>query len=143
MSRDGFLAMDAIRKKFGGTIALRDVSITAARGEVHALVGENGAGKSTLMNILSGAVAPDSGRISIDGEPVTMASPHQANRLGVRAVHQEFSLVPHLTIAENILMGKMPSRGRLWVDWRQAHTRARPIFWPQGAWVRRPVHRAD
>jgi len=128
MIADGFLVMSGIHKRFGGTVALRNVSMSAACGEVHALVGENGAGKSTLMNVLSGAVLPDSGRILIDGVPVIMSTPHQANKLGVRAVHQEFSLVPHLTIAENILMGKMPSRHGLWVDWREAHLRARRIL---------------
>lgn len=128
MSTDGFLAMEGIHKRFGGTIALKNVSLSAALGEVHALVGENGAGKSTLMNVLSGAVLPDSGKISIGGAPVTMSTPHQANRLGIRAVHQEFSLVPHLSIAENILMGKMPNRRGLWVDWRAAHIGARRIL---------------
>ncbi len=80
------------------------------------------------MNVLSGAVTPDSGRISIDGTAVTMSTPHQANRLGIRAVHQEFSLVPHLSIAENVLMGKMPNWRGLWVNWRAAHDRAGRIL---------------
>ena len=130
MNGDDFLSMERIHKRFGGTIALKNVSISAARGEVHALVGENGAGKSTLMNVLSGAIMPDSGKITVGGTVVTMSSPHQANSLGIRAVHQEFSLVPHLTIAENILMGKLPRRGpgRLWVDWQETHRRARVIL---------------
>jgi ribose transport system ATP-binding protein len=128
MSTDGFLVMEGISKRFGGTVALRNVSLKAARGEVHAIVGENGAGKSTLMNVLSGAVTPDSGRISIDGAAVTMNTPHQANRLGIRAVHQEFSLVPHLSIAENVLMGKMPNWRGLWVNWRAAHDQAGRIL---------------
>ncbi len=130
MSGDGFLSMEGINKRFGGTRALKDVTMSAERGEVHALVGENGAGKSTLMNILSGALAPDSGRISIGRSAVTMSTPHQANSLGIRAVHQEFSLVPHLTVAENILMGKLPTLGRrgLWVDWPEAHRRARALL---------------
>jgi ribose transport system ATP-binding protein len=128
MSADGFLLMERIVKRFGGTVALKEVSLSAERGEIHALVGENGAGKSTLMNVLSGAVLPDSGRISIDGTFVAMSSPHQASRYGIRAVHQEFSLVPHLSIAENILMGQMPRRRGMWVDWRAAHARARAIL---------------
>ena len=128
MSSDCFLSMQSIYKRFGGTVALRDVSMSASIGEIHALVGENGAGKSTLMNVLSGAVTPDSGRIVIGGAPVTMSTPHQANRLGIRAVHQEFSLVPHLTIAENILMGRLPNSGGLWVHWRQARSQARTIL---------------
>ena len=128
MSCDCFLSMEGIRKRFGGTVALRDVSMSASLQEIHAIVGENGAGKSTLMNVLSGAVTPDSGRILIGGAPVTMSSPHQANRLGIRAVHQEFSLVPHLTIAENILMGRLPNSGGVWVDWGRTRSRARTIL---------------
>jgi ribose transport system ATP-binding protein len=129
MSANGFLTMEGISKRFGGTRALANVTVTAERGEVHALVGENGAGKSTLMNVLSGAVMPDSGKITIGSSVVTMSTPHQANALGIRAVHQEFSLVPHLTIAENILMGRLPTRGGgLWIDWPEARRRAGAIL---------------
>ena len=130
MNADAFLRMEGINKKYGGTIALKDVSLSAELGEVHALVGENGAGKSTLMNILSGAVVPDSGSISLGQAVVTMRSPHDANALGIRAVHQEFSLVPQLTIAENILMGKLPTHGkrRLVIDWPRAYERARGLL---------------
>ena len=122
--------MEGINKKYGGTIALKNVSLSAELGEVHALVGENGAGKSTLVNILSGAVVPDSGSISLGQAVVTMRSPHDANALGIRAVHQEFSLVPQLSIAENILMGKLPTRGkrRLVIDWPRAYERARGLL---------------
>jgi len=125
-----FLRMQGISKRFGGTLALREVDLAAELGEVHALVGENGAGKSTLMNILSGALAPDSGVISLGAEPVTLSTPHQANRHGIRAVHQEFSLVPHLSIAENIFMGRLPTRGggRLVIDWARAYERARALL---------------
>jgi ribose transport system ATP-binding protein len=130
MNAVGFLSMEGIHKRFGGTHALKNVTMLAERGEVHALVGENGAGKSTLMNILSGALSPDVGSIFIDSKPVEMSSPHQATLLGVRAVHQDFSLVAHLTIAENILMGKMPTRGRrrLWVDWPETYRRAHALL---------------
>jgi ribose transport system ATP-binding protein len=130
MGTVGFLSMEGIHKRFGGTHALKNVTVSAERGEVHALVGENGAGKSTLMNILSGALSPDAGAIFIDSKPVEMSSPHQATLLGIRAVHQDFSLVPHLTIAENILMGKMPTRGRrrLWVDWAETYRRAHALL---------------
>ncbi len=130
MNAVGFLTMESIHKRFGGTHALKNVTMSAERGEVHALVGENGAGKSTLMNILSGALRPDEGSIFIDSKPVEMSSPHHATLLGVRAVHQDFSLVPHLTIAENILMGKMPTRGRrrLWVDWAETNRRAHALL---------------
>jgi ribose transport system ATP-binding protein len=130
MKAAGFLSMEGIHKRFGGTHALKNVTMSAERGEVHALVGENGAGKSTLMNILSGALSPDAGSILIDSKPVEMSSPHQATLLGVRAVHQDFSLVAHLTIAENILMGKMPTHGRrrLWVDWAETYLRAHALL---------------
>ncbi len=130
MTGKNFLEMEAIHKRFGGTIALKNVSFSAVLGEIHAIVGENGAGKSTLMKILSGAILPDSGAIFIDSAAAELSAPHQANRLGVRAVHQEFSLVPHLTIAENILMGKLPTRGwrRLWIDWPAANRRAHQIL---------------
>jgi ABC-type sugar transport system ATPase subunit len=130
MSPDAFLRMEGINKKYGGTIALKNVSLSAELGEVHALVGENGAGKSTLVNILSGAVVPDSGSISLGQAVVTMRSPYDANALGIRAVHQEFSLVPQLSIAENILMAKLPTHGkrRLVIDWPRAYERARGLL---------------
>jgi ribose transport system ATP-binding protein len=130
MSGTAYLRMEGIGKTYGGTVALEGVSISADLGEVHALVGENGAGKSTLMNVLSGAALPDSGSIFLGGERTTMSSPQHANRLGVRAVHQEFSLVPQLSIAENVLMGKLPRRGRkgAFIDWPAAHARARELL---------------
>ncbi|MEK7766242.1 MAG: ATP-binding cassette domain-containing protein, partial [bacterium] len=80
------------------------------RGEVHLLLGENGAGKSTLMKILSGAYRLDSGSIELDGAPVEIASPHHARALGISMMYQEMSLVPHLSAAENIFLGREPSR---------------------------------
>jgi ribose transport system ATP-binding protein len=124
-----FLEMRDIRKSFDGTQALRGVTFSARKGEVHAIVGENGAGKSTLMKILAGAVQRDAGEILLDGLPVDVSTPLSAHRLGIRAVYQEFSLVPHLSISENILMGQMPTRrGPWWVDWPRAHTRATEIL---------------
>lgn len=130
MIAEGWLRTEGIHKRFGGTIALKNLSMSASLGEVHAVVGENGAGKSTLMNILSGAIKPDGGKIFVDNKAVEMRSPHDASRLGVRAVHQDFSLVPHLTIAENILMGRLPTFGnrRLWVDWSTTNRRAQAIL---------------
>jgi ABC-type sugar transport system ATPase subunit len=130
MIAEGWLRVEGIHKRFGGTIALKNLSMSASLGEVHAVVGENGAGKSTLMNILSGAIKPDGGKIFVDNEAVEMRSPHDASRLGVRAVHQDFSLVPHLTIAENILMGRLPTFGNrpLWVDWSTTNRRAQAIL---------------
>src|SRR5512136_875684 len=125
MTHPEFLVMRGIRKSFDGTQALKGVDFSARLGEVHAIVGENGAGKSTLMKILSGALQRDAGEILLDGEAVMINSPLAAHRLGINAVYQEFSLVRHLTITENILMGQMPTgRFKWWVDWEGAHQRA-------------------
>ncbi|HEY9013289.1 MAG TPA: sugar ABC transporter ATP-binding protein, partial [Devosia sp.] len=87
-------------------------------GEIHALMGENGAGKSTLIKILAGVVAPDTASIRIDGQPVTIGSPKEAHRLGFRFLHQEFNVVPALSVAENIFMGRRyPKLGGVLVDW--------------------------
>jgi ribose transport system ATP-binding protein len=104
------LHVDGIRKRFGPTVALDGVTFELAAGQVHALIGENGAGKSTLMNILAGALAPDEGTMRLAGEPYEPASPHDASQRGVALIHQELSLCPHLTVAENILLGREPSR---------------------------------
>jgi ribose transport system ATP-binding protein len=122
MENSDFLVMRGIRKSFSGTQALKGVDFSARLGEVHAIVGENGAGKSTLMKILSGALQRDAGEIYLGGELVEIKSPIIAHRLGIRAVYQEFSLVRHLSITENILMGQMPTgKVKWWVDWNQAH----------------------
>ena len=94
-----FLRVTGISKRFGETPTLRDVDLEAIAGEVHAIVGENGAGKSTLLRILSGAEQPDEGHIWVEEQRVTLGSPIAARRLGIRAVHQELSLVPHLSVA--------------------------------------------
>src|SRR6266498_550771 len=88
------LRVQGVSKGFPGVQALSNVRIEVARGEVHALVGENGAGKSTLMKILYGVHQPDSGTIELNGQPVTISNPHQAQRLGISMVHQELNLVP-------------------------------------------------
>ncbi|MGF1627492.1 MAG: sugar ABC transporter ATP-binding protein [Alphaproteobacteria bacterium] len=112
-----------ITKRYDGNPALLDVSFDASAGRVLALCGENGAGKSTLMKVLSGAVRPDAGEIRLEGRPVHIADPHYAIRLGIHTVHQELSLLPHLSVAENVLLGRMPhSRHAAWlIDWRRAN----------------------
>jgi ABC-type sugar transport system ATPase subunit len=112
MGNPEFLQMRGIRKSYDGTQALKAVDFSAAAGEVHAVVGENGAGKSTLMKILAGAIQPDAGNFILDGQPIRPRSPYHAFELGIRTVYQEFSLVPHLNVTENILLGQMPT-GRL------------------------------
>jgi len=129
MKDQDFLQMKGISKSYDGTQALCEVDFSAALSEVHAIAGENGAGKSTLVKILSGAVKRDAGEIVIGGQPVALDTPLHAHHVGVRAVYQEFSLVPHLTVTENILMGQMPThRLKWWVDWSSAHRRARQIL---------------
>ena len=106
--------MRGIRKTFGATIALDNVDFAVSPGEIHALIGENGAGKSTLMKVLSGAVQPDAGEMNIDGSPFAPANPLQARQQGVAMIYQELSLAPHLTVAENILLGmEITRRGLL------------------------------
>ncbi len=125
MSETDFLVMHGIRKNFDGTQALKGVDFSARLGEVHAIVGENGAGKSTLMKIIAGALRRDSGEIFLNGSPVEINSPFSAHQLGIQAVYQEFSLVRHLSITENILLGQMPTHKQKWlVDWKVAHQQA-------------------
>ncbi|HZF38611.1 MAG TPA: ATP-binding cassette domain-containing protein, partial [Blastocatellia bacterium] len=102
------LEMRGITKSFAGNTVLAAVNLTARAGEVHALVGENGAGKSTLMKILAGVHQPDAGEILIDGEPLAFARPADALAAGVAMIYQELSLAPHLTVAENIFLGREP-----------------------------------
>jgi ABC-type sugar transport system ATPase subunit len=98
--------MEGISKAFPGVQALRDVRLELRAGEVLALLGENGAGKSTLIKVLSGAHRPDAGRIEIEGRPAHVASPREARRLGIAVIYQEFNLVPGLSAAENIALGR-------------------------------------
>jgi ribose transport system ATP-binding protein len=100
------LSMRGIQKRFGSTVALDNVSLGVLRGEVHALIGENGAGKSTLMKILSGALQPDAGEITIDGAPHRYGSPREARANGVAMIYQELTLAPQLTVAANMMLGR-------------------------------------
>ena len=106
-----FLVATGIRKSFGAVEANRNANLEVARGEIHALVGENGAGKSTLMRILAGLHEPDAGKVELDGKDVTGWSTRQAIDAGVGMVHQHFMLVPTLTVAENLVLGREPRRG--------------------------------
>ena len=99
-----------IRKEYPGTLALDGFSAVFEGGKIHALIGKNGAGKSTLVKILAGAVEPTRGEILVDGRPVVLRSPRDAFAQGIATVYQELSLVPDLTVAENILLGRMPRR---------------------------------
>jgi len=100
---------DSITKRFGGVVAVNDVSVAVRAGEIYALVGENGAGKSTLMRILAGVLSPDEGTVKIDGRPIEGGT-RAALDAGIALVHQELSLVPEMTVAENIMLGTFPTR---------------------------------
>ena len=117
------LEIHDVAKRFGATTALDGVDLTLQAGEVHALIGENGAGKTTLMNILAGAVRPDRGAMQVDGRPYAPAGPGDARRRGLALIHQELCLCPHLSAAENMLLGLEPARAG-WVDRGAARRRA-------------------
>ena len=104
------LRMQNISKSFGGVKALDNAELTLRAGEVHALMGENGAGKSTLIKVLTGVYTPDSGTIELDGKRINASSPREAEACGISTVYQEINLVPTLSIADNILLGRQPTR---------------------------------
>ncbi|RLG80120.1 MAG: D-xylose ABC transporter ATP-binding protein [Thermoprotei archaeon] len=107
-SREPLLKAIGIVKKFPGVIALKGVDFDLYEGEIHALVGQNGAGKSTFVKILNGIFVPDSGKILLNGREVSIKSAGEAKRLGITLVHQEITLVPYLSVAENVYLAKMP-----------------------------------
>lgn len=120
--------VERVSKAFPGTQALSEVSFELLPGEVHALVGENGAGKSTLVHILSGVLAPDSGVIRIAGQPVEIHNPRQAQSLGIGMVYQELSLVPSLSIAENVFPNRAPVRPGGLINWPLLYERTRALM---------------
>lgn len=123
------LAVNRIAKSYDGNAAVRDISFAVEAGRVLALCGENGAGKSTLMKMLSGATLPDSGEILLDNVAARIERPSDALRLGIRTVYQELSLLPHLSVAENMLIGRMPARALSFVvDWREANRIAAEVL---------------
>ena len=120
------LEMRNIRKQYPGVLALNDVTFNLRAGEVHCLLGENGAGKSTLMKILSGALRKDSGVILIDGQEAAIHSPSDAQGCGIGMIYQDFKLVPDLSVAENILLGREPRKGSSpLINFTQMHEIAR------------------
>ncbi|SMY06312.1 sugar ABC transporter ATP-binding protein [Flavimaricola marinus] len=123
------LRLEGIQKSFPGIKALDDVSFSVMPGEVHGLLGENGAGKSTMLNILSAVFAANAGRILIDGTPVNLTDPKSARAAGIAMIHQELQLIPALTVAQNIFLGRPLSKaGGLLVDRRAQEARARAIL---------------
>lgn len=105
-----FLKAGGLTKTFGGVRCVDSADVSFDRGRIHGLVGQNGAGKTTLARMLCGALSLDSGHIELDGTPVSLTSPRAALDAGVTMVAQELSLVPALTVAENLLLGRLPSR---------------------------------
>ncbi|MFJ6197375.1 sugar ABC transporter ATP-binding protein [Micromonospora sp. NPDC092111] len=135
------LVLDDVTKSFGAVAALRGVRLALRPGEAHALVGENGAGKSTLVKILAGAHPPDSGRLTLDGQPVVLRGPADARSAGIAVIHQEPTLFPDLSIAENIFMGRQPVRGLRRIDGRAMIRDAERLFQRLGVRIdpRRPA----
>ncbi|MDR7316683.1 sugar ABC transporter ATP-binding protein [Brevibacillus nitrificans] len=117
----------SLTKIYPGTVALQHVSASFESGKVHALLGKNGSGKSTLLKIFSGAVQPTSGEVVLDGTPLKFTDPSQAFAKGIATVYQELSLVPGMSVAENILLGRTPMRGPL-VNWKQTYAKAKELL---------------
>lgn len=123
-----FLEMRNITKRFPGVLALDNVNFEAERGEIHAIVGQNGAGKSTLMKILGGVYSDYEGEIFIEGRPVDIRSPKGSRAAGVAVIYQELNLVPDLTVAENIFLGREPTRFMGLVDFGKMREEARKVL---------------
>jgi len=130
---DVLLKAHGICKSFPGVRALNDVQITVRRGRLNALLGENGAGKTTLMNILSGVFPPDAGEILLNGEPIDFRQPHEAQAAGISTIYQELNLIPDLSVAENIFLGREALNRLGLIDYREMHTRAQMVLVKLGA----------
>ncbi len=126
------IRMQGITKSFAGTQVLHGVDFELAHGEIHALIGGNGAGKSTLMKILEGVYTPDGGRIEVEGRPVQIGSPQDARALGIGMIFQEFSLIPTLTVAQNVFLTREPRGGAGLIDDRESERGARALFAEMG-----------
>ncbi len=118
LTREGCLRFVGVSKRFPGVLALSDVSLDARPWSVHGLVGENGAGKSTLLKILAGLYRPDAGQVLLGGRPASYRSPQEAIAAGIAVIHQELQLVPEMTVAENLMLGRMPHRWG-WISQRR------------------------
>ncbi|MBE2272433.1 MAG: sugar ABC transporter ATP-binding protein, partial [Anaerolinea sp.] len=118
------LEATGISKSFGSQRALNKAQISLEAGEIHAIMGENGAGKSTLMKILSGVYVADEGEIRLEGQPIEPQNPRHALALGIGIVHQELSMVPSLTVGENIFPGRLPRTSLGLVKFKQLYQQA-------------------
>jgi ribose transport system ATP-binding protein len=121
------LAIRQLSRRFPGVLALDGVDFDILPGEVHALVGENGAGKSTLIGILAGVLQPSGGQILVDGQPVTFADPLSSQHAGISVIFQEFNLLPHLSVAENVFVTREPRHGPI-IDWETMNRNTRHIL---------------
>ena len=121
------LVLDHLSKQYPGCRALDDVSVTFESGKVNALLGKNGSGKSTMIKCIAGVTRPTSGEIYLDEKKLSFSSPSEANRPGIAVVYQEMSLIPWLTVTENIFLGRLPKRGGL-IDWNTAHQQAQLLL---------------
>lgn len=124
MSSPDLLALRGIGKRFPGVIALDGVDFTVRRGEIHALLGENGAGKSTLIKVLTGVHPADAGSVTLEGHAIRPQSPREAENAGISTVYQEVNLVPSLSVAENIALGRQPGKFGF-INWKAVRARAR------------------
>jgi ABC-type sugar transport system ATPase subunit len=127
-SGETILEVRKISKEFPGVRALDAVDLNLRRGEVHALIGENGAGKSTLIKILAGVYAKDAGEIVFDGTPVEISVPADSLKMGIKVVFQELSLIPHLTVGENVFLESFPLKRNRTIDWDALHGRTEEIL---------------
>ncbi len=127
-TNNAFIELKNIKKIFPGVVALDEVDFDVRSGEVHALVGENGAGKSTLIKILGGAYQQDEGEIIIEGKPESITSTSAAQRLKIAVIYQEFNLVPDLTVAENIFIGREPKIAKTFINWKKINSDAAEIL---------------
>ena len=124
---DVILTMKGIDKSFPGVHALDHVDLEVRKGEVHALMGENGAGKSTLMKVLTGIYHKDAGTITYEGKEVEFTNPREAQDAGIVIVHQELNMMGHLTVAQNIFIGREYMNGKL-IDDKKMNEEAKKLF---------------
>lgn len=142
MAAQPLLNVRNLAKRFGGVVALEDMSLAVAKGTIHAVVGENGAGKSTLMKVLAGVVKPDSGTIELDGRPVVIDSVNAARQNGIGMVYQELSLFPERSVLANLFVNREPVAGGL-ISKRAMEDKSRDLLGQLGLTVdvHAPVNR--
>ena len=121
--RHKLLEVQQLTRRFPGVLALDQVDFDLYSGEVHAVVGENGAGKSTMINILAGVLQPSGGEVLLDGKPIVFHNPADAQQEGISVIFQEFNLIPHLSVSENIFINREPVRNGM-IDWKSMNQRA-------------------